>query len=195
MSAQVLIQIGSLRRTSRDKHCNLTHDLRNVATAFYPNVNKTRQTKTQAMFKWLSSSLSRPKQNYRNSDASDALHPLLGMGFPPDASKSNDEIHTSSEPESALFDTDSVVARSVVRKIDYRIIPLLFVTYNLNFMDKTILSSASVFGLSKDTGLKGQQYSWVSAIFYFGYFFWEYPTTFLIQKLAIGKYVGVNTIL
>lgn len=39
----------------------------------------------------------------------------------------------------------------VLKKIDRAIIPLLFVTYMLNFMDKIILSSAAVFGLRDDT--------------------------------------------
>jgi hypothetical protein len=39
----------------------------------------------------------------------------------------------------------------VVQKIDRRLIPLLFTTYMLSFMDKTILSSAAVFGLLEDT--------------------------------------------
>lgn len=42
-------------------------------------------------------------------------------------------------------------ARRVLKKIDRTIIPLLFVTYMLNFMDKIILSSAAVFGLRDDT--------------------------------------------
>jgi hypothetical protein len=41
--------------------------------------------------------------------------------------------------------------RRIVRKVDWRLIPILFFTYMLNFMDKTILSSASVFGLIDDT--------------------------------------------
>lgn len=44
-----------------------------------------------------------------------------------------------------------IMAKRVLRKIDMRLIPLLFITYGLNFMDKTILSSASVFGLKDDT--------------------------------------------
>lgn len=39
----------------------------------------------------------------------------------------------------------------------------------------------------------GQQYSWVSSIFYFGYLIWEYPTTILIARLPTGKYLTVNT--
>ena len=45
----------------------------------------------------------------------------------------------------------SAQLRRTLRKVDFRLIPLLFVTYMLNFMDKTILSSASVFGLIDDT--------------------------------------------
>lgn len=136
-------------------------------------------------------------------DAAGASHPLLGMNSSTTkiskssntTAESSNQVHTSIKAEYGELGSDSEAARKVLRKIDCRIIPLLFITYNLNFMDKTILSSASVFGLSKDTGLKGQEYSWVSSIFYFGYFFWEYPTTFLIQRLRVGKYVGVNTIL
>lgn len=48
-------------------------------------------------------------------------------------------------------DSDTTIARQVLRKIDTRLVPLLFFTYMLNFMDKTILSSAAVFGLTEDT--------------------------------------------
>jgi hypothetical protein len=49
-----------------------------------------------------------------------------------------------------IASVDEQLARRVLRKIDRTIIPLLFVTYMLNFMDKTILSSAAVFGLRDD---------------------------------------------
>jgi hypothetical protein len=158
------------------------------------------------MIKWPPTSSSRSKQLSLDRDPTGASNPLLGMVSHPQASKPSDrrsadiskatnDIRNSSEPDEVVSDGNSAAARSVLRKIDYRIIPLLFITYNLNFMDKTILSSASVLGLSEDTGLKGQEYSWISSVFYFGYFFWEYPTTFIIQKFPVGKYVGVNTIL
>lgn len=62
--------------------------------------------------------------------------------------------HIMAEPtqDPSRFETapDAGVARRVVKKIDRAIIPLLFVTYMLNFMDKIILSSAAVFGLRDD---------------------------------------------
>jgi sugar phosphate permease len=87
------------------------------------------------------------------------------------------------------------LAKRVIRKIDFRVLVIMFVTYNLNFMDKTILSSAAVFGLTDDNHLKGTQYSWVGSIFYFGYLLFEYPTTILIQRLPIGKYLSGVTLL
>lgn len=56
-----------------------------------------------------------------------------------------------SQPSSSGSGDAGLIAKQVLRKIDMRLIPLLFVTYGLNFMDKTILSSASVFGLKDDT--------------------------------------------
>ncbi|KAL4871509.1 hypothetical protein BDV12DRAFT_23487 [Aspergillus spectabilis] len=87
----------------------------------------------------------------------------------------------------------SIAPAWVLRKIDRRLIPLLFTTYMLSFMDKTILSSASVFGLIDDTHLVGQQYSWVSSIFYIGFLLWQWPTNFLIPRLPVAKYLAVNT--
>ncbi|KAL7620092.1 hypothetical protein AAE478_010642 [Parahypoxylon ruwenzoriense] len=94
----------------------------------------------------------------------------------------------------AVGDVDhDEASRRLLRRIDWRIMPLLFTTYAFSFMDKTILSSAAVFGLREDTHLKGSNYSWVSSVFYFGYFLWAYPTTLLISRLPVAKYLAFNT--
>lgn len=66
-----------------------------------------------------------------------------------DTSMASSEEVIDSE-SSRQHGADAAMAKRVLRKIDMRIIPLLFCTYMLNFMDKTILSSASVFGLRDD---------------------------------------------
>lgn len=73
--------------------------------------------------------------------------PLLGSPIDTDGEMS------SSAQDASRMETgaDAALARRVVKKIDRVIIPLLFVTYMLNFMDKVILSSAAVFGLRDDT--------------------------------------------
>lgn len=84
--------------------------------------------------------------------------------------------HTSSIPSetSSQFDDtyeayksnrnaeiDPVEAKQTLRKIDFRIVPILFFTYLLQYLDKNGINYASAFGLQEGTNLKGQDYSWL----------------------------------
>ena len=43
-------------------------------------------------------------------------------------------------------------------------------------------------GIKKDLNLTGDNYDWLSSMFYFGYLAWEYPTNRLLQRLPLAKY-------
>jgi len=43
-------------------------------------------------------------------------------------------------------------------------------------------------GIKKDINLVGDDYQWLSSMFYFGYLAWEYPTSRLLQRLPLAKY-------
>ncbi|KAI8719946.1 hypothetical protein NCS52_00438400 [Fusarium sp. LHS14.1] len=85
-------------------------------------------------------------------------------------------------------------ARKVLRKIDFRLMPLIIGTITIAAVDKIIISNAALYGMSKDTHLVGQQYSWVGSIFYFGWLVAGYPATLLLQKMPVGKTIGVAVI-
>ena len=59
------------------------------------------------------------------------------------------------------LETDPKELKRVLRKIDFRIIPILFVTYMLQYLDKNSINFSSVYGLQKGTHLTGQDYSWL----------------------------------
>jgi len=59
---------------------------------------------------------------------------------------------------------DPLEAKRVLRKVDYRILSLLMVTYILQYLDKNCINLASVYGLKTDTHLVGQDYSWLSKL-------------------------------
>lgn len=40
--------------------------------------------------------------------------------------------------------------------------------------------------------LVGKEYTWCSAVFYFGYLAWSWPTSYLIVRLPLGKYLAVS---
>ncbi|CEN62862.1 Putative Permease of the major facilitator superfamily [Aspergillus calidoustus] len=83
-----------------------------------------------------------------------------------------------------------------VRKIlDKRIMPMLYLTYCIQFLDKLSLNYASAYTLIPDLGLEGQRYSWVAAIFNFGYLAFAIPSNLLIQRLPLAKYMGAVLLL
>ncbi|KAG0133672.1 major facilitator superfamily domain-containing protein [Tuber indicum] len=87
---------------------------------------------------------------------------------------------------------DPEEVRALVWKIDKMILPYLAVCYCFFYIDKTTLSYAALFGIEEDLNLRGTQYNWLSSLFYLGFLFWAFPTNLLLQRLPVGKYLGVN---
>ncbi|BCS30547.1 uncharacterized protein APUU_80850A [Aspergillus puulaauensis] len=76
--------------------------------------------------------------------------------------------------------------RRLVRKVDWRLLPLLCMTYGLQYYDKAMLSQAALFGLREDLGLLiGDRYAMSAAIFYLGFIVGAYPTMALAQRYPI----------
>ena len=100
----------------------------------------------------------------------------------------------------ALFDSpdevhepiDPVEEKKLVRKIDSMILPYLAVCYAFFYIDKTTLSYAAIFGIRKDLHIVGTEYSWLSAMFYFGFLAWAFPTNLMLQRFPVGRYLGIN---
>jgi hypothetical protein len=59
--------------------------------------------------------------------------------------------------------------KSIVRRIDFFILPLFLITQTIQYLDKTALNYAKVFGMEKAMHLKGQEFSLAASIFYIGY--------------------------
>ncbi|GMF05435.1 unnamed protein product [[Candida] boidinii] len=81
-------------------------------------------------------------------------------------------------------------SKKVLRKLDMVIMPLLCITYTLQFLDKLSLNYAAAYTFKEDLGLTGQRYSWVAAIFNFGYMLGALPANYLIQKFPVAKFTG-----
>jgi MFS transporter, ACS family, allantoate permease len=114
------------------------------------------------------------------------------------------------------FDPESDDAKRLLRKIDWRIMPMVFTVYLLQLMDKNSLSFAAIMGVRyvslarhgqtllpaehssgidedlcrEDTNLTASQYSWLGSIVYFGYLGGEIPATFLMQRFPLARYLA-----
>ncbi|KAH6989903.1 allantoate permease [Ilyonectria destructans] len=90
--------------------------------------------------------------------------------------------------ESKDLDISEAEERRVLRKIDLYLLPMMMGTGFLQYLDKSTINYAAIYNLQGELGMVGDQYSWASSIFYFGFLFWQYPSLLLLQRFPVGKY-------
>jgi MFS transporter, ACS family, allantoate permease len=84
--------------------------------------------------------------------------------------------------------------RRVRIKTDLVLMPLLWILGGLLTADKGAIGSQATFGIQKDTHLVGQQFAWLSTIFYLAYLFFEGPANYFMQRTHLGRTVGAFAI-
>ena len=92
--------------------------------------------------------------------------------------------------------------RRVLRRVDLFLIPVLFITFAFQYMDKACLTGAALFGILNDLELtfaevngrsvviNTSRYSYASLIFYWGYLLGLIPGVYMSQRFPLGKYVA-----
>jgi hypothetical protein len=68
------------------------------------------------------------------------------------------------EPSAATPEEEA----AVIRKLDVRILPIVFTIYMLSVLDRSNLGNAHVAGLDKSIGLQGGDYAMLGTVFYIG---------------------------
>lgn len=131
---------------------------------------------------------------YRLSkDPEKSIHPIISVKSTIREDVENGAIGLDLYEQAQELSKDEIESEylKIRRKIDRRLLPILCITYTLQFLDKLSLNYASAYSLKEDLGLTGQRYSWVAAIFNFGYLFWALPSNYIIQRAPVAKYTGV----
>jgi MFS family permease len=80
--------------------------------------------------------------------------------------------------------------RAVLKRVDYRVLPLLLGAYFFQQLDKSSLSYVSIFGINEDAGLVGRQYSWLGSILYLAQLVMQPLAAFVLVKLPTGKVIA-----
>ncbi|MCJ1475524.1 hypothetical protein MMC13_004187 [Lambiella insularis] len=74
---------------------------------------------------------------------------------------------------------------ALVRKIDFRLLPMIVLMYILNYLDRNNIASARLAGLEKDLNLSSTQYQTAVSILFVGYLLMQVPSNLFLNK--IGK--------
>ncbi|KAJ2980994.1 hypothetical protein NQ176_g2309 [Zarea fungicola] len=106
-----------------------------------------------------------------------------------------DGLQSQSPEEGTVQSLGVEEEKQLVWKIDLNLMPIMFVSYILQYIDKTSLANGAILGLRKDLHLVGQQYSWSSGMFYIGYLAASYPMSLGFVKFPLGKYLSVMVVL
>ncbi|KAI9838580.1 MAG: hypothetical protein M1819_004892 [Sarea resinae] len=85
--------------------------------------------------------------------------------------------------------------KALRRKIDWRIVPIMFACYTMQFIDKVLINYAAVMGLTKDLKLKGNNFTDQATYFFVAYLLAEIINGSFLQKVPAAKWLGCNIIL
>ncbi|CAK7230065.1 hypothetical protein SBRCBS47491_007460 [Sporothrix bragantina] len=78
---------------------------------------------------------------------------------------------------------DDAEAKRVLRKVDYRLVPMLMLLYLICFVDKGNIGNAKVAGMAKDLKLTDAQYNLALMIFFIPYCLFEIPSNIVLKMI------------
>lgn len=99
-----------------------------------------------------------------------------------------DAAATASPPLCQGGDRDALDA--VVRKVAWRLIPILFVAYVINFVDRVNISFAKE-SMGIALGLDDVSFGIGAGMFFIGYFIFEVPSNMILERVGARRWVPV----
>ncbi|KAL9029938.1 MAG: hypothetical protein Q9196_001886 [Gyalolechia fulgens] len=91
-----------------------------------------------------------------------------------DVEQSNQSLDINSDRQQPRHVHPDIEKR-VIRKLDYRVMPLVSALYLLAFLDRSNIGNARIAGMEEDLDMEhGNRYQWLLNIFYIAYIVFEF---------------------
>lgn len=91
--------------------------------------------------------------------------------------------------------TQSLSSKVIAPKRWWYIMPIVFITYSLAYLDRANFSFASAAGINDDLGITKGISSLLGALFFLGYFFFQIPGAMYAERRSVRKLIFVCLIL
>lgn len=104
--------------------------------------------------------------------------------------------HDEKVVQATLGDYAGAVAKTdpaeikLVRKLDLWIMPMLWLMYWLNYLDRNAITLARINGLEKQLGLSSTQYQTCISILFVGYILGQLPSNMIMTRVRPSWYMG-----
>ena len=77
----------------------------------------------------------------------------------------------------------------------WTIMPIVFITYSLAYLDRANFGFAAAAGINKDLGISPALSSLIGALFFLGYFFFQIPGAIYAERRSVRRLVCVSLVL
>jgi len=84
---------------------------------------------------------------------------------------------------------DSIFEKRIIRKLQWRLIPFLFLLYVISFIDRANIGFAALT-MNKELGITSQQFGLVAGVFFFGYVLSGIPSNLMLHKFGARVWIA-----
>ena len=105
-------------------------------------------------------------------------------------SRDSEQSRESAEDEVQLG-PGSRSEKTLIRRIDIQLVPIIILLYFMSFLDRVNISNALTLGLQKDLKLKGIEANTALALFYVPYVVFEIPSNYLLKKFKPRVWLSI----
>ncbi|OAG04596.1 MFS general substrate transporter [Paraphaeosphaeria sporulosa] len=107
-----------------------------------------------------------------------------------DESRLDRNIHLN-DAIRAETDRDEKRVRKIIRRVDFRMVPILGLLYMWALIDRVNLPNIQIAGMGKELETtKGNRYTLVTMIFFVTYILFDYPSNIALRKLGAARWLG-----
>jgi len=83
----------------------------------------------------------------------------------------------------------SGIAGGTVRKVAWRLLPLVVVSYLMAYIDRTNVAFAALT-MNKELGISAYLYGWGAGIFFLGYALFEVPSNVILERVGARRWIA-----
>ncbi|KAH7024484.1 major facilitator superfamily domain-containing protein [Microdochium trichocladiopsis] len=94
----------------------------------------------------------------------------------------NNAVGAGQADYSGAVKKTSEVEIALVRKLDFRVMPILWAMYFMNYLDRNAIANARLNHLERDLGLVGTQYNTCISILFVGYLLMQIPSNMFMSS-------------
>lgn len=109
--------------------------------------------------------------------------------------QAHNEVITSAEKETpqrpVMDDHWHAVSKRIVRKLDMTLMPIIWLLYLFNYLDRNSIATAKLNGLEEHLNLTGTQYSTAVSILNAGYMLMQIPSNMILTRVRPSLYLPI----